>query len=248
MNIVETHSDAPNISEKNANKSRILIADDHALIRIALKNILESQEDFQVIAEAENGEEAVRLAGKLKPDIIVMDISMPKLDGLEATRIIKRENPEITIMILTVHAENQYLMGMIKAGADGYLLKNVLGSEVIESIRTIALGELVFSRQLLRQFLTTSLQESVSNKHSTALGENETLSDREISVMKMVARGLSNKEIAIQLNRSTRSIKGYLQDIFIKFGVVSRTQAVFEALRLGIVSNEIYAGRDAKDN
>lgn len=222
----------PECQESNQNKIKIVIADDHPLIRYSLKSILDSAKEFQVVGEAGDGEEAVRLANTLKPDVMVLDISMPGMNGLEATRRIKHECPEVAILILTVHSDNQHLIGILKAGADGYLTKKVFDKEVVEAIRGLAAGESVLSRELLKQILSDVSKEPPKTVDP---GGREALSTREHMVLKMVAQGRSNKEIACQLNLSTRTIKGYVGSLFDKLGIESRTGAAVAALRLGII-------------
>jgi len=202
------------------------------LLRQALKNTLEKQHDIKVIAEAEDGEQAVKLALELKPDVVIMDISMPKLNGLEATRQIKANCPEIAILSLTVYNDSEHLLGILEAGAAGYLTKSVFGPDVVQAVQTVAAGEMVFSPATLQHLLKLSTRNAVK---PLPLLSGEILSAREMEILKLTASGLSNQEIAQQLNLSLRTVKGYLVEIFTKLKVSSRTEAAIIALKSGIL-------------
>lgn len=219
--------------QKQQDKISIIIADDHPLLRQALKSVLEKQPDFKIIAEATDGEEAVKLATELVPDVIVMDISMPKLDGLDATRQIKEKCPNIAILVLTVYDDSEHVLAMLEAGASGYLTKSVFGEEVICAIRGVAAGETVLSAQISRQVIRYAIRYRVK---PLLTGNREKLTARELSILKLTARGLSNKEIAQALDLSPRTVKGYLAEVFSKLGVASRTQAIIKGLRSGLLS------------
>jgi two-component system, NarL family, response regulator LiaR len=212
---------------------KILIADDHPLIRQALRLKLQSQSDFKIIAEASNGEEAVKLALKLLPDVIILDISMPKINGLEVTRQIKAKSPSIKVLVLTVHSDNEHIVGLLEAGAAGYLTKDVFAEEVIPAIRAVMAGEGVLSSPILQQIIK-NLPQNVNRP--IYLNTEEKLSPREIEILKLAARGLSNKDIAHTLNLSLQTVKGHSVSIFSKLKVASRTEAVMVGLRAGIVT------------
>ncbi len=213
--------------------TRIILADDHPLLRQALRDVLEKQPDFEVIAEAGDGEEAVQLATELMPDVVIMDISMPKLNGLEATKLIKAKGLSISVLVLTVHSDSEHILGIIRAGAGGYLTKSVYGDEVIHAVRALVSGETVLSSSVSQQIFKYAL------KHAPAplrLGIGNKLSARELEVLSLAAQGISNKDIALRLGLSLRTIKGYLVDIFLKLNVSSRTEAVIVGLRSGIIT------------
>lgn len=214
---------------------RMLIADDHPLVRQALTTLLQNQRGIQLVGEARDGEEAIELALRLEPDVIIMDITMPKINGLEATRQIKAQNSNIKILVLTVHSDSEHILGILEAGAAGYLTKSVFGEEVINAIRAVVAGESVLSAPVLQQILKISIQ-SPTKPVSLNLNLGEMLNVREIEILKLAARGMSNKEIAQELNLSLQTIKGYLVNIFPKLGVGSRTEAVITALRAGIIT------------
>jgi len=211
----------------------ILVADDHPLMRKALKNLLEKQPDLEIVAEAGDGEEAVRLATQLVPDVVIMDIRMPKLSGLEAIRQIKAKCPGIAILVLTVHDDSEYILGTLEAGAAGYLIKSVDEEEVLHAIRGVVSGEMVLSAPISPQLLKQALQRT-NRKVLPDIGER--LTSRELEVLKLAARGMSNKDISQHLNLSLPTVKGYLADIFNKFNVGSRTEAVIIGLRAGFLT------------
>jgi NarL family two-component system response regulator LiaR len=214
-------------------KIKVIIADDHAVVREGTRKILEQEEDIQVLAEAANGEESVELAAKLNPDVILMDISMPKMDGIEATKIIKKRNPAITILILTAYDDDQFIFSLLEAGAAGYLLKNIHHRELVDAIRAVYSGESVLHPSVARKVLNR-FGKSAEKMEKKAL--QEPLSDREMEVLKLVTKGYSNKEIADQLYLSIRTVQGHLGNIFNKLMVSSRTEAVVRALKEGWVT------------
>jgi NarL family two-component system response regulator LiaR len=221
--------------ENSTARIRILIADDHPLLRQALKNVLEKQPDFEVVAEAVDGEEAVKIAGELKPDIVIMDISMPRLNGLEATKLIKMKYPEISVLVLTIHNDNEHILNILQAGAGGYLIKSVYGDEVIHAIRSLYAGEAVFSPTVSQQILRYAIQH-VSKPFDLTMGER--LTSRELEILKLTAKGISNKDIALRLDLSPRTIKGHIAGILTKLNATSRTEAVNIGLRKGIITLE----------
>jgi len=215
------------------NKIRILLADDHPLLRRALKHVLAEQTDFEVIAEAGDGLEAVKLANELIPDVAILDISMPNLNGLEATKQIKKDHPSIGILILTVHNDNEHILGLLQAGAGGYLTKSVYGDEVINAVRALVSGETVLSPSVSQQILKYAIQH-VKKPLSLETGDN--LTTRELEILVLAAQGISNKDIALRSGLSLRTVKGYLADLFLKLKVASRTEAVIVGLRKGIIT------------
>ena len=213
---------------------RIIVADDHPLVREALRNALDKQPDFKVVAEASDGTMAVKLANELNPNVIIMDITMPQLDGLEATRQIKARNPDIGILVLTVHDDEEFMFNILQAGADGYLIKSVLGSEVVSAVRTLAAGEMALSPSNLRRVITYSKQR-IQSKPSDS-GTDYKLTIRELEILRLVAKGDTNKGIAIKLDLSVRTVKGHLLTLFAKLDARSRTEAIVIGLRSGILT------------
>lgn len=214
-------------------KITILLADDHYIVRHALKDVLGKQPDFSIVGEACDGEEAVNLAVKLRPRLVIIDIGMPKLNGLEATRKIKAVCPEIAVLALTIHAEDEYIVGILQAGAAGYLTKNVFGKEIVDAIRRVVAGEMVLAPEIAKQLIQYTAHHP---SRSSILDESEKLTSRELEILKLAAQGLSNKEIAVRSDISLRTVKGHLAVIFSKLKVGSRTEAVIKGLRTGTLS------------
>ena len=214
-------------------KLTILIADDHPLLREALRHALESEKDVDVIAEAGDGEEAVRLASELKPDVVVMDIVMPKLNGIEATKKIKEIAPNIAILILTAYDDEEYVLGLLDAGAAGYLLKSARGRDLVEAIRAIRSGESVLHPNIIAKLLKRAMTAPVEEHKHTEL-----FRERELQILKLVALGRSNKEIAGKLFLSERTVKAHLTNIFNKLNVASRSEAIVKGLKWELVTLE----------
>jgi NarL family two-component system response regulator LiaR len=216
-------------------KIKILIADDHAVVREGTRQILEQEADMDVVAEAADGEEAVRLAGSSGPDVAIIDIAMPRVDGIAATKQIKALYPAIAVLILTAYDDDQFVFGLLEAGAAGYLLKSVRGHELIDAVRRVSAGESVLhpaiARKVLNRFVRTP-DKPAGRKPS------EVLSEREMEVLRLATRGLSNQEIASKLCLSLRTVQAHLGHIFNKLQVSSRTEAVVRALKEGWVTLE----------
>ncbi len=212
---------------------RILLVDDHAVVRQGTRQLLEREPDLEVVAEAGDGEEAVRLARLHEPDVAVMDIAMPKLNGIEATRQIKATHPRISILALSAYDDDQYIFALLEAGAAGYLLKNVSAEELVKAIRAVAAGEAVLHPTIARRVLNRFAPNADRQPAADAL---EHLTDREVEILRLAARGLKNQEIAHELSLSVRTVQTHLSNIFGKMGVGSRTEAVLEALRRGWIT------------
>ena len=213
-------------------KTRIFIADDHAMLREGMRNLLEKEKDFELVGEAADGEEAVRLAGKLKPDIVIMDIVMPKLNGIEATRQIKQLSPSTALLILTAYSDIRYIIGLLEAGACGYLLKNSPGKDVVRAIRAVRSGESVLDSEVTRKLVQRLGSLSRSPDDREASGQ---LTSREIEILKWASRGLSNKELSEKLFISLRTVKAHMTNIFNKLGCSSRTDAIIKGLKQGYI-------------
>jgi NarL family two-component system response regulator LiaR len=216
--------------EEAVSKIRILLADDHAVVRQGTRQLLAREEDLEVVAEAGDGEEAVRLACLHSPDIAVMDIAMPKLNGIEATRQIKAVNPRISVLALSAYDDDQYIFALLEAGAAGYLLKNVSADDLVKAIRAVAAGEAVLHPTIARRVINRFAPPAEGQAEVSALDH---LTEREVEVLKLAARGMKNQEIAHELSLSVRTVQTHLSNIFSKMGVGSRTEAVLEALRRG---------------
>jgi len=218
---------------KARDKLTVLIADDHPLVREALHQALDGERDIEVVAEAGDGEEAVKLASELKPDVAVMDIVMPKLNGIEATRKIKEIAPNIAILILTAYDDDEYVLGLLDAGAAGYLLKSARGRDLAGAIRSVKSGKSVLHPKIIAKLLKRATIAPVKERKASDL-----LSERESEVLRLVALGMSNKEIAEKLFLSQRTVKAHLTNIFNKLNVASRSEAIVKGLQWGLVTLE----------
>ncbi|NPV73708.1 MAG: response regulator transcription factor [Pelotomaculum sp.] len=213
-------------------KIRVLIADDHALVREGLCKILSMEKSIEVVGEAENGEQAIKLALKIIPDIILMDINMPKTNGIEATRIIKSRLPEVGIIALTIHDQEEYLFELIKAGISGYVLKDISPDLLIQTILGVTRGESFIPPSMTAKVFAEFTRLSIiSSRYSHPLG----LTRREVDVLRLVAQGDSNRSIAQKLFISEKTVKNHLTSIFQKLGVDDRTQAALHAVKNKII-------------
>ena len=211
-------------------KITILLAENHVVVRESIRRFLEREANFEVVGEAGDGEEAVQMASQLKPDVIVMDISMPKLNGIEATKQIKALQPSAVVLILTAYDYEQYIFPLLEAGAAGYLLKDVSSRELVSAIQTVHKGEAVLHPAVARKVMERLRQTKVEPTGERAL---DLLTKREITILKMAARGMSNSDMAQELHLSVRTIESHLGSIFNKLGVGSRTEAVIQAMKKG---------------
>jgi NarL family two-component system response regulator LiaR len=214
---------------------RILLADDHVVVREGTRELLEREEDLEVVAEAGDGEEAVRLATNQRPDVAIMDISMPILDGIEATKRIKAINPATAVLVLTAYDDDQYVFALLEAGAAGYLLKDVQTNELIKAIRAVYAGESVLHPTIARKVVNRFAQPTGQPREKSAV---EQLTERELEVLKLAAKGMTNRQIANELTLSIHTVQAHLSNIFGKLGVGSRTEAVLYGLRKGWVALE----------
>ena len=226
-----TNQIANNADSESNQLIRVLLADDHALVREGTRRLLEVESDVEVVAEAASGEEAIEAAMKFHPDIALMDIAMPGIGGIEATRTIKMHCPETAVLVLSAYDDEPYLIALLEAGAAGFLLKNVHGQDLVNAIRAIARGESVLPLSLAEKVMRRLSSHSDPTQRSVDL-----LSDREFDVLRLAARGLPNKEIARRLGLSIRTVHSHLANIFTKMQVGSRTEAVLLALRQGMIS------------
>ncbi len=214
-------------------KITILMADDHDLVREGTRDLLEREDDLLVVGEAGDGREAVRLAAKHHPDVALMDIDMPRLNGIEATKEIKAISPSTAVLILTAYDDDQYVFALIEAGAAGYLLKNVRGRELVAAIRSVHAGESALHPVIARKVLNHFTGRVA---HPGEESRTEQLSDRELEVLRLAAKGMTNRDIARDLHLSERTIQAHLSTIFTKMQVGSRTEAVVQALREGWIT------------
>jgi two-component system, NarL family, response regulator LiaR len=208
-------------------KIRTLITDDHKVVRRGLRGFLELDPGLEVVGEASNGEEAVEMAQRLEPDVVLMDLLMPVMDGIEATREIRLRLPEVEVVALTSVLEDASVMGAIKAGAIGYLLKTTEADELCEAIRAAAAGQV----RLAPEAASRLMREVRSPPESP-----EALTKREAEVLKLVARGKANKQVARELFIDEKTVKSHVHSILSKLNVKSRTQAALYAVRVGLVT------------
>jgi len=214
---------------------KVLVAEDHLITRQGICRLLEDEDNMAVIGEAGDGEEAVQMVTELQPDVVIMDIAMPKLNGIEATRQIKLIRPATAVLILSAYDDDEYVFGLVEAGAAGYLLKTASGEELSRAVRAVHDGEPVLDPIIARKVLN---RLRFPNKIPRTARPSERLSDREIDVIKLAARGMSNKDIAGELHLSRRTVEGNLRTIFNKLGVGSRTEAVIQAMARGLLTLE----------
>jgi len=209
---------------------KILLAEDHVLVRQSIRQALERDDTLEIVGEAGDGEEAVKMAAQLKPDIAIVDISMPRLNGIEATKRIKMAQPATAILVLTAYDYEQYIFPLLEAGAAGYLLKDVNGDQLINAVHTVATGESVLHPTVTRKVLERFRMSPTGREESKT---SDLLTEREKAVLKMAAGGMGNKDIASELHLSIRTVETYMGSIFNKLGVASRTEAVVRAMRYG---------------
>lgn len=209
---------------------KILIADDHAVVRQSIRVMLEMEPQLQVVAEAEDGEQAIELAGKYQPDLILMDVRMAGMGGVEATRHLRKKHPEIGILILTGFGEDQVLLDTVEAGAHGFLLKDAGAEEVKSAILRVVAGESHMTPALLRRLL-----DELADRGRQPVPAHSSLTPREREVLAALARGLSNEEIGRELVISQKTVKTHLGKIFDKLEVDSRAQAMLYAIREGLI-------------
>jgi len=207
---------------------KIMVVDDHPAFRDGLSRLLQEEADLEVVATPGDGEQAVELAVKLKPNVIVMDISMPKMNGIEAAKIIKANNPGIAILMVSAYSYQSYVLAALRAGAAGYLLKNAPLQELMKAIRMIYTGEGVFDMKVTGNLLRRLAEDKGERRKDV-----EELHPRELEVLTLAAKGSGNKEIAGELEISERTVQTHLVNIFRKLRVSSRTEAVLQGLRQG---------------
>lgn len=207
----------------------ILIVDDHPVVREGIGAMLKKEPDFKIVGEACNGLEAVEKARELSPDVVLMDLRMPELDGVEAISRIRQEKPEVKFIILTTYSDDEYIFKGIAAGARAYLLKDAPRDELFKAIRAVSRGESLIQPVVASRVLDRLAE--LSRKNPTA----ESLSDREVEVLKLMAKGVSNKDIADQLSITQSTVKTHITSIFQKLDVTTRTEAVTTALKRGII-------------
>ena len=208
---------------------RILLADDHNLVRAGVRQLLESADDLKVIAEASDGEEAQALIRQHKPDVAVLDIQMPKASGIEVTRWVRSHSPEVGVLILTAYDDDPYVLAVLQAGANGYVLKTGQSEELIQAVRDVYEGKSALDPSITRKLMSNVFPRAEKKML-------DPLTDRELDVLRLAAKGYTNKAIGVQLSISDRTVQGHLAHIFAKLQANSRTEAVMRAVSLGLIS------------
>ena len=219
---------------------RVLLADDHVILRQGTAELLRKEADIEVIGEADDGQQAIDLTMRLRPEIIVMDVRMPVLSGIEATRRIREALPEVQVLVLTAYDDDQYVFSLMQAGASGYLLKTAPVSELVKAIRLVKSGESPLDPSIARKIVVRMADDQGSR---IPVGEGgspiPSLTFREQEVLQLLSRGLNNQAIAEALYVSDRTVQAHLTNIFAKMGVSSRLEAVLTAIRRGWLTLEI---------
>ncbi len=221
----------PKSSSKSKAKIRVLLADDHHIVRAGIRQLLESAKDIQVIAEAGDGEEAQALIQKHKPDVAVLDIQMPKASGIEVTRWVRAHLPEVGVLILTAYDDDPYVMAVLQAGANGYVLKTGQADELIQAVRDVNDGKSALDPNITRKLMSNIFKGQEKKVV-------EPLTDRELDVLRLAAKGFTNKAIGVQLGISDRTVQGHLAHVFAKLQAASRTEAVMRGVSLGLISQD----------
>jgi DNA-binding NarL/FixJ family response regulator len=237
---------------RRSTRVRIVIADDHGLVRQGLRSMLSREEDLEVVGEAEDGREAVEMCSRLRPHLVLMDVRMPQMNGLVATRQIKQRHPKITVLMVTMQENPDYLLEAVKAGAAGYVLKGSHNSQIMSAIRGVLEGESPLNQELAMQVIhhlaNDAKQEPGPKQDSESSPDPEmhrrpdllpySLTERELEVLRLLARGQTNRQIAKNLVISTLTVKTHVQHIIGKLGVSDRTQAAVRAAELGLLASE----------
>lgn len=222
---------------ENRKRIRLVLADDHAMVRAGTRELLEQQSDIEIVGEASNGAEAVQLAQELQPDVVVMDVRMPGMSGVEATRRIKADFPDIKVLVLTAHDDDEYVFALLQAGANGYMMKTAEIDELVKAIRTVAAGQSMLAPTIAGKVVAQFTSgKPVPEPRPTAEHHYEGLTQRELDILTLVGQGLSNKQIGKKLFISDRTVQAHLSNIFSKLGVSSRTEAVMYAVRKGWIT------------
>ena len=250
---------ARSATEKGRPPAKLIIADDHRLVRSGMRSMLESETDLAVVGEAENGLEAIDLSRSREPDLVLMDVRMPVMDGIEATRALKAELPEVAVLVVTTHESQEYLLEAIRAGAAGYVLKESTKEELLQAVREVLRGELPFQSALAARLLKRLAEETAARfsvaPHATQEGQARprtqprglasVLTPRERDVLRLAAAGKTNREIAKGLHVSLSTVKRHLEHILPKLKVSDRTQAAVKAIEMGLLPSP---GREASKN
>ncbi len=221
-------------NNKKNTKIRIMLCDDQTLFRDGLKDVLENEKDFQIIGEASNGNEAVVLAKKLQPDVILMDIRLPQLDGISATRVIRKECPKSNVVILSSYEDEAHVLEAIQAGANGYLSKMLPATELLNALRTFTQEGVLIPQPIMGKLMEGIRKISAAQIEASLINLTKT----ELAILAMVGRGSSNHEISVKMESSIKTVKNHLNRIFQKLAVRNRTEAVLKGIDLGLITPE----------
>ena len=217
---------------KSNNTIRVMLADDHAVVRAGIRQFLEQANDIEVVAEADDGQEAMELIEEHQPDVAVLDIQMPKASGIEVTRWVREHHREVSVLILTAFDDDPYVMAVFQAGANGYVLKTASPQEIIRAVRDVHAGNSALDAEIIQKMVaqvSSGIQDQPVEK----------LTDRELEVLSLVAKGYTNKAIGVQLGISDRTVQGHLAHIFSKLQSGSRTEAVMRAVSMGWLPSDL---------
>lgn len=215
-------------------KKRILVVDDHLVVREGLKLIFETEKDYEVVGEAENGEKAIALTEQLKPDVILMDLNMPKISGLEVIKALNEKNNSVPIIILTTYNDDHLIMEGLSLGAKGYLLKDATREELIRTVESAIRGEILLQPEICNSIFSLKKEPNQSNNSL-----NAAITERELFILQAVARGCTSKEIAFDMGISERTVKAHLTNIYSKLNVDSRSEAVAVAIEQGLIMSRL---------
>lgn len=215
-------------------KIKVFLVEDHTVVREGIRELIEREEDMEVVGETGNGEEAVQMVSRLKPDVVLMDIALPGLNGVEATRCIKESHPSVSVLVLTAYDSEEFIFAILRARAAGYLLKNVRGRELLNAIRAVYEGNSVLHPTVAKKVLEHFQPEVEKSPPAKRMP----LSRREMEVVELGAQGLLNKEIADRLSLSERTVQTHWRNIFAKLGVSSRVEAIMHCLKEGWITLE----------
>ena len=216
---------------------RILLADDHSVVRSGLRSLFKTGTGFAVVGEVANGEDAVKMVQRLKPDVVILDISMPVMGGIEATRIIKQKFPDVGVLILTIHASEEYIYEMIKAGANGYVLKDAEKHEIFAAVRSVAVAEPFFSSNVSK-VIVERIVKKAAPVETKEPAQNENLTKREQEILRMIAKGLTSREIADKLYLSLSTINTHRANLMQKLNIHDTARLVRFAIREGLFKEE----------
>jgi DNA-binding NarL/FixJ family response regulator len=205
---------------------RVVIADDHNVVRKGIRDLLSDEDDIAVVGEARNGHEAVDLATALQPDVVVMDIAMPEMTGVEATRLIRTQASDVRVLVLTAYEDDPYIYGLLDAGASGYILKTAESHEIVRAVRATAAGQSAIDPAVAPRLIARLTRPPAGG---------DTLTERELDVLRRAAHGLTNKQIGADLAISDRTVQNHLANIYAKLGVASRTEAVTAGLQRQLI-------------